>query len=143
MLLHEACPAVERAALLTEASGARAAEVARGRRGGMNAPLRAGSSPSIAALIDRPYAALRETLGAAWTLRIAERFNTVATERGWPCRLSFRGLEVGGDPDDLEWHRDAMRALRALFRRFVTAEWLARHDWPDDASGVAHLMGGR
>lgn len=106
-------------------------------------PLRSGSSPSIAALIDRPYAALRETLGAAWTLRIAERFNTVATERGWPCRLSFRGLEVGGDPDDLEWHRDAMRALRALFRRFVTTEWLARHDWPDDASGVAPLMEGR
>jgi hypothetical protein len=106
-------------------------------------PLRPGSPPSLAALIDRPHAALRETLGAAWTLRIAERFNAVATERGWPCRLSFRGLEIGGDPDDMEWHRDARRALRALFRRFVTADWLARHGWPDDASGVAPLMEGR
>jgi len=67
----------------------------------------------------------------------------VATERGWPCRLSFHGLEVGGDSDDLDWQRDAMRALRALFRRFVTAEWLARHGWPDDAGGVAPLMEGR
>jgi hypothetical protein len=106
-------------------------------------PLRPGLPPSIAPLIDRPYAALRETLGAAWTLRIAERFNTVATERGWPCRLSFHGLEVGGDSDDLDWQRDAMRALRALFRRFVTTEWLARHGWPDDAGGVAPLMEGR
>ncbi|MFM8952267.1 MAG: hypothetical protein ACKOOF_04280 [Planctomycetaceae bacterium] len=106
-------------------------------------PLRPGSPPSIAPLIDRPYAALRETLGAAWTLRIAERFNAVATERGWPCRLSFHGLEVGGDPDDTDWHRDAMRALRALFRRFVTTAWLARHGWPEDASAVAPLKEGR
>lgn len=106
-------------------------------------PLPAGAAPSITELIDRPYAALRETLGAAWTLRIAERFNTVATERGWPCRLHFRGLEIGGDPDDSDWHRDALRALRALFRRFVTADWLARHGWPDHAGDVAPLKEGR
>jgi hypothetical protein len=98
---------------------------------------------SIAGFINRPYAALRETLGAAWTLRIAERFNAVAAERGWPCRLHFRGLVVGGDPDDLEWHRDALRALRALFRRFVTDDWLARHGWPEHAAALAPLKEGR
>lgn len=106
-------------------------------------PLRTGPAPSIVARIDRPYAAIRETLGAAWTLRIAERFNTVAAERGWPCRLHFRGLEVGGDPDDLDWHRDALRALRALFRRFVTTDWLMRHGWPEHVGDVAPLKEGR
>ncbi len=106
-------------------------------------PLHAGSPVSVAGFIDRPYAALRETLGAAWTLRIAERFNAVAAERGWPCRLHFRGLEIGGDPDDSEWHRDALRALRALFRRFVTADWLAHHGWPDEPAAVAPLKEGR
>ena len=105
--------------------------------------LPSGSPSSIAGLIDRPYAALRETLGAAWTLRIAERFNSVAVERGWPCRLNFRGLQAGGDPDDTAWHRDALRALRALFRRFVTADWLARHGWPECAGDVAPLKEGR
>jgi hypothetical protein len=104
---------------------------------------RGRAAPSIAALAGPSYAAIRETFGAAWTLRIAERFNTVAAERGWPCRLHFRGLEVGGDPDDTAWQRDALRALRALFRRFVTADWLARHGWPDQPDGVAPLKEGR
>lgn len=106
-------------------------------------PSHTGSPSSIAGLVDRPYAAFRETLGAAWTLRIAERFNTVAAERGWPCRLHFRGLEIGGDPDDVDWHRDAVRALRALFHRFVTADWLARHGWAAQPATVAPLKEGR
>jgi hypothetical protein len=73
------------------------------------------------------YLALRETLGAAWTLRIAERFNAVAESRGWPCRLRFDGLHVGGDPDDHEWHGDAIRTGRALLRRFVSTDWMRRH----------------
>lgn len=93
------------------------------------------STGSVAAIIDRPFLAVRETLGAAWTLRIAERFDTVAVAHGWPCRLRFRGLEVlGGEaPDtagDAPWHRDALRAFRALVRRFVSDAWLARHGWP-------------
>ena len=106
-------------------------------------PRRDRAAPSIAALVGPSYAAIRETLGAAWTLRIAERFNTVAAERGWPCRLQFRGLEVGGDPDDTAWQRDALRALRALFRRFVTVDWLARHGWPEHAAPLAPLKEGR
>lgn len=84
---------------------------------------------AVASVIDRPFLALRETLGAAWSLRIAERFDSVAEARGWPCRLRFGGLEVGGDPADTLWHRDALRAFKALARRFVSDAWLARHGW--------------
>jgi hypothetical protein len=89
----------------------------------------ADSAARIAARVDPPFLALRDTLGAAWALRIAERFDAVAAERGWPCRLRFTGLEAGGDPADDSWHRDALRALRALLRRFVDDGWLARHGW--------------
>jgi hypothetical protein len=90
---------------------------------------RATAELAIAERIERPYRALRETFGAAWTLRIAERFNVLADERGWPCRLHFAGIDVGGDPADTAWHRDARRAFAALARRFVSAEWMARHGW--------------
>jgi len=89
----------------------------------------AGSVARITAQIDPPFLALRDTLGAAWALRIAERFDAVAAERGWPCRLHFAGLDVGGDPADDSWHRDALRAFKALLRRFVDDAWLARHGW--------------
>jgi hypothetical protein len=89
----------------------------------------ADSAARIAARVDPPFLALRDTLGAAWALRIAERFDAVAADRGWPCRLRFTGLEAGGDPADDSWHRDALRALKALLRRFVDDVWLARHGW--------------
>ena len=91
---------------------------------------------TAAAFINPPFLALRETLGAAWSLRIAERFDTVAAARGWPCRLRFGGLVSDGDPADTHWHRDALRAFRALLRRFVTDAWLARHGWRDAAGGL-------
>jgi hypothetical protein len=87
----------------------------------------AAVTPLVADEISAPFLALRETLGAAWTLRIAERFNAVATARGWPCRLSFTGLDAAGDPRDESWHRDAGRAAKALLARFATDDWLRRH----------------
>ena len=103
------------------------------RRGGRasRGDQRPASGHAVAAIIDPSFLALRETLGAAWILRIAERFDTVADSRGWPCRLRFGGLESGGDPGDTFWHRDALRAFRALARRFVSEAWLARHGWHD------------
>jgi hypothetical protein len=90
-----------------------------------------GDTPgqTVASLVNPTFLALRETLGAAWSLRIADRFDTIAAARGWPCRLRFGGLESGGDPCDTFWHRDALRAFRALARRFVSDAWLARHGW--------------
>ena len=88
---------------------------------------------AVARRIDPPFLALRDTLGAAWALRIAERFDTVATERGWPCRLHFAGLDAGGDPADDTWHRDALRAFKALMHRFASDAWLVRHGWKEPA----------
>ncbi|MFM9058075.1 MAG: hypothetical protein ACKOSQ_02920 [Planctomycetaceae bacterium] len=86
------------------------------------------------AWIDRPYLAIRETLGAAWALRIAERFNALAAERGWPCRLGFAGLDPGAAADG-PWRPDAERAFRAILRRFAAPDWLARHAPPENADG--------
>ena len=117
-----------------------AAQALLGRGGGV--ATRAVSdpvSPLPAAVIDPAFLALRETLGAAWALRIAERFDAVAAARGWPCRLRFGGLEHGAapvgqpasaQPVDGAWRRDAPRAFRSLARRFVSDAWLARHGWP-------------
>ena len=85
---------------------------------------------SLVPEIDRPFAALRDTLGAAWALRLVERFNAVASERGWPCRLGFRGLEPATAADG-PWRPAADRAFRALARRFATADWLRRHGESD------------
>ncbi len=87
----------------------------------------AGSASGLAAEIDPPFLALRDTLGAAWALRIAERFDTVAAARGWPCRLRFGGLEAAAGRQDGGWQRDAVRTFRALARRFASADWLERH----------------
>jgi hypothetical protein len=93
-------------------------------------PARSVAVTKLATRIEAPFLALRETLGAAWAIRIAERFNDLAGERGWPCRLSFGGLDTGGDPADVAWQRDAIRAFHALARRFASTDWLARHAGP-------------
>ena len=77
--------------------------------------------------ITQPFVALRDTIGSAWTLRIAERFNAIAESRGWPCRLSLAGLAAGGDPDDDAWRPQARRVFESLMRRFVSRDWLRRH----------------
>lgn len=89
----------------------------------------AAPSNSLRDRYNRPFFALRETLGAAWTLRIAERFNAVSAGRGWPCRLHFRGFDPGQDTATDAWQADAARAFAALLRRFVTSDWLTRHGW--------------
>ncbi len=137
-------PLVEAVATAAIAAGAVIAAGQSAAASRRSRPVAAGAAgAALPARVARAFDALRETLGAAWTLRIAERFNMVAEERGWPCRLHFRGLEVGGDPADTAWHRDAVRALRALLLRFVTNAWLTRHDWPEAASPVAPLKEGR
>jgi len=80
--------------------------------------------------VEPAFFALRETLGAAWTLRIAERFNAVAAARGWPWRLRFAGVRGATTDFDDDAARVAQRTLAALLRRFVTPDWLQRHGWP-------------
>jgi len=95
--------------------------------------------------IDGCLLPLRETLGAAWTLRLAERFATLAQQRGWPARLTFRGVQVAGDPADNSWQRDAARAAEAVLRRFVSRDWLRRHGWqrPEFGPGPPRPDSGR
>jgi hypothetical protein len=89
---------------------------------------RDGRDPDPAAQLGGGFLALRETLGAAWSLRIMERFNAVAESRGWPCRLRFDGFHEGDDPGaDPAWRAEAIRTGHALLRRFVTPAWLRRH----------------
>jgi hypothetical protein len=104
-------------------------------------PVRAAGRAGLAAIIDPPFLALRETLGAAWTLRIIERFNSMAAARSWPCRLRFGGLEVS-DGTGSEWQREAVRGCRSILRRFVSVEWLERHGGlrlpPGESFGQSH-----
>lgn len=112
--------------------------------GGMLAVVpRAGSCEGGRVLrdeIDMPYRSLRETLGLAWTLRIAERFNGLAESRGWPCRLDADGLDASGEALDRSWHADAVRTFESIVQRFVSHDWLARHR--GDASRTAPVADG-
>ena len=75
------------------------------------------------------FLALRETLGAAWTLRLAERFDQMARRRGWPVQLTFQGLQMQEELREASWEPDALRAMEALMKRFVSSAWLKRHGW--------------
>jgi len=90
-----------------------------------------GGSPAaaggLAAEVEPAFLAVRETFGAAWTLRIVERFNAVAATRGWSCRLAFSG--VVADAQDAAERTAAARALGAILHRFVDGDWLRRHAW--------------
>jgi hypothetical protein len=90
--------------------------------------------------IERPFFCLRETLGLAWTLRIAERFNGLAESRGWPCRLSAEGLQSGGEPQDTDWQRDAVRTFESILRRFASQGWLLRHRHSGGQSAAGPLV---
>jgi hypothetical protein len=90
---------------------------------------------TFAAAVEPALLGFRETLGAAWTLRVAERFDAIAASRGWPCRLHFDGIHPADTPMDGPWQRDALRALGALLQRFVSIRWLRRHTWPERAGG--------
>lgn len=114
-------------------------------RGKRKSPPPADEAAALATAVAPAFRAVRETFGAAWTLRIAERFDELAVARGWPCRLRFaEGLAVGPPVATAtaaipaaDWPRDARRALRALLLRFVSPAWLARHAWPTESSGRA------
>ena len=90
------------------------------------------TSPDIEDFVSRIntcFFALRETLGAAWTLRLAERFDQLSSRRGWPVRLTFQGMRMQEEPEDSRWQADTARAMEALMKRFVSSSWLRRHGW--------------
>jgi len=101
-----------------------------------------GGSPAagggLAAEVEPAFLAVRETFGAAWTLRIVERFNAVAATRGWSSRLAFSG--VVADAEDGAERDAAARTLGAILRRFVDSDWLRRHAW---RTAIQPSAGGR
>jgi len=92
---------------------------------------------TFAARVDPAWRALRDAVGAAWALRIAERFDQLAEARGWPCRLSFDGIQPPDAPAEGPWQGDASRLLGALFRRFADDGWLSRHGWAVERRGTS------
>jgi len=104
-------------------------------------PAPPSDSAGVATMIDPAWRAFRDTFGAAWALRVAERFDATARDRGWPCRLGWRGITVAEPAEATRagttaWPREARRTLVALLRRFVGSAWLTRHGMDGAAGGA-------
>ncbi|MEI6163010.1 MAG: hypothetical protein WCR23_01365 [Planctomycetota bacterium] len=80
-------------------------------------------------MASEPFLCLREALGVAWMLRVAERFNEIATSNKWPCRLSLDGMNVefNAKQASSRWKSEALRCVWSLLVRFATPDWLSRH----------------
>ncbi len=76
----------------------------------------------------------RDSFGAIWAVRIAERFNASATVCQWNVRLGWHGFETAderktargdaGNAEAIELSEPMQTALLALLRRFVSAAWI-------------------
>jgi hypothetical protein len=76
---------------------------------------------------DRLWLDFRDTFGAAWALRIQDRFNHTAETCGWQLRLTWRGFRdrSTGRPADITAQPAAVRrCFASLIRRFVSPEWV-------------------
>ena len=89
--------------------------------------------------VERLWGWYRDAWGAAWGLRILERFNAAAAMAGWPFRLGWAGpveVEEGTTPaeipDSLE--EPARLTLMALLRRFADPDRLAEAAGPGSVS---------
>lgn len=86
---------------------------------------------------DRAWAVFRHCYGAAWSVRVAERFHVAMRRADCPIRLNKKGFTDadGAAFDDRSWaalpeeqRRRAERTLRALLLRFVSESWIVRRD---------------
>lgn len=76
--------------------------------------------------LDAVWRPFRDQFGAAWSLRVAERFNATARENGWPVEVTWQGMHtVEANSLPVAHEPQASAALDALLRRFVSREWLA------------------
>ncbi len=79
-------------------------------------------------VIDGPWRAFRDSYGAAWSLRVAERFNATAKANDWPIELHWSGWQPRIEqPEPKEIDLAWVQCLDALLRRFVSREWIERH----------------
>ncbi|MBL8828694.1 MAG: hypothetical protein JNM18_17065 [Planctomycetaceae bacterium] len=78
--------------------------------------------------IDAAWLPFRDSYGAAWSLRVAERFNATAKANDWPIELHWSGWQAAAEkPEPKEVDPAWVQCLDALLRRFVSREWLEAH----------------
>ncbi|EAQ81086.1 hypothetical protein [Blastopirellula marina] len=87
---------------------------------------------------DRVWLDFRDSFGAFWALRVAERINASATRYQWGLWLTWSGFTqvefvgVTGEVND-EVNSALRVSLRSLLRRFVSDEWLHQRMPPEKA----------
>jgi hypothetical protein len=78
--------------------------------------------------LNRMWIDFRNQFGAVWGLRIAERINAQAKQCSWQLTLGWHGFTTsyGGSFDSAgaSVQPELQAALRTLFRRFVSPEWI-------------------
>lgn len=85
---------------------------------------------------DRVWLDFRDSFGAFWALRVAERVNASASRYQWGLWLTWSGFTqvefVGITGEVNEEVNSALRlSLRSLLRRFVSDEWLHQRMPPE------------
>jgi hypothetical protein len=84
--------------------------------------------PASGRTIDRAWIRFRDAYGAAWALRVQDRFNQAARTHEWPLLLTWHGcvaLPVDEETSSGVRQADvAERTLRMLLLRFVSVDWL-------------------
>lgn len=75
--------------------------------------------------LDRLWLDFRDAFGLAWTLRVAEQFNSTAARSGWPIALGWNGARrASSEPNDAPLPPAALQCLENLLRRFVSRDWI-------------------
>ena len=93
------------------------------------------ASPENLAPLDRLWLDFRDTFGAVWALRVAQRTNAAAAMYNWNIVLRWDGLhldqpesESSAASDGEAISKDTVQAvehnLRGLLRRFVSQAWI-------------------
>ncbi|MFI4876190.1 MAG: hypothetical protein ACIALR_12655 [Blastopirellula sp. JB062] len=94
------------------------------------------SRGSVSRPEDRVWLDFRDSFGAFWGLRVAERINASATRYQWGLWLTWSGFAqvefVGLAGEVNEEVNSALRlSLRSLLRRFVSDDWLRQRLPPE------------
>jgi hypothetical protein len=80
--------------------------------------------------LDRVWLDFRDSYGALWALRVAERVDAAAAMHEWPLSLTWSGFRWNETPPegaDVENIPSAINVvLDNLLRRFVSQEWIAK-----------------
>lgn len=81
---------------------------------------------------DGIWADFRNLYGVLWALRVAERVNAIAAEKGLAVRLTWFGFQTAdhspATAPNIDETQEAGRTMRAILLRFVSQQWLAGRD---------------